>query len=86
MVDSETTIKKYDNLKISDIAKLLDTGLEMKIEYIAQSGYWGRTDSENQPIKEPFGIIEFGENSGHTVIKLNPNELVELINYLVKRK
>jgi hypothetical protein len=46
----------------------------------------GSYDSENQPIKEPFGIIKMGKNNEETIIKLNPNEMVDLINLMAKRK
>ena len=86
MVDCETTIIKYDVLQLTDIERLLYEGHEMEIEYIARSGCWGSYDSENQPIKEPFGIIKMDKNNEETIIKLNPNEMVDLINLMAKRK
>lgn len=86
MVESETIIKKYASLKVEDIADLLENGHEMKIQYIAQTGYRGNYDSENQPIKEPFGIIEIKKGVENTIIKINPSEMVALINLMAKRK
>jgi hypothetical protein len=88
MVDCETTSKKYRELTSEDVVRVLDAGHTMKIEYIAERhgplGYL--CDSENQPIKEPFGIIEIKKENEEMRIKLTPNQMVNLINYMANQR